>query len=256
MIRRILALGLTGFRQLLRSRIYINLLAANIFMVIAAFVLDRLSSGEGARMLVDLGMAFGSIVTAAMAATVAIVNLTAEIENKQIHLLLSRPISRFEIIMGKFFTVVLLVVISNLVIGLVLWGMGVGILAKEPERIFWALMFLSLEGFTIGAVAIMFGVGSSSTMSATFTALIFILGRLSLMLKWLIDSGKFADLSALLNLAYYLVPHLYLFDLTDWAQGGELPEWSYLFQGTLTGLCYIAAMLLIATIRLEKRDIP
>ena len=94
MIRRILALGLTGFRQLLRSRIYINLLAANIFMVIAAFVLDRLSSGEGARMLVDLGMAFGSIVTAAMAATVAIVNLTAEIENKQIHLLLSRPISR------------------------------------------------------------------------------------------------------------------------------------------------------------------
>ena len=256
MIRRILVLGLTGFRQLLRSRIYINLLAANVFMVIAAFVLDRLSSGEGARMLVDLGMAFGSIVTAAMAATVAIVTLTAEIENKQIHLLLSRPVSRFEIVMGKFCTVVLLVVISNFIIGLVLWGMGVGIFAKEPMRIFWALMFLSLEGFTIGAVAIMFGVGSSSTMSATFTALIFILGRLSLMLKWLIDSGKFADLSALLNLAYYLVPHLYLFDLTDWAQGGALPELSYLIKGTLTGVCYIAAMLFIATIRLEKRDLP
>ena len=140
MIKRIYMIGATGFLQLLRSRIYINLLAANVFMVLGAFVLDRLSAGEGARMLIDLGVAFGSLVTASMAATVAIVNLTAEIENKQIHLLLSRPISRFEIIAGKFLTVVFLVWVSNLIIGLVLWGMGVALLAPDPIRILWTLL--------------------------------------------------------------------------------------------------------------------
>ena len=256
MSRRIFALGLTGFKQLVRSRIYINLLAANVFMVLAAFVLDRLSSGEGARMLVDLGLAFGALVTSAMAATVAIVTLTGEIENKQIHLLLARPISRFEIVVGKFSTVALLVLVSNFIIGAVLWLLGVVIHAPNPERVFGAMMFLSFEGFTVGSIAILFGVGSSSTMSATFTTLFFILGRLSLMLKWLVDSGKLADLSMLFNGVYYLVPHLYLFDLTEWAQGGPSPDAGSLLQGALSGMCYIIVLLVLATFRLEKRDIP
>ena len=125
-----------------------------------------------------------------MAGTVAIVTMTAEIENKQIHILLSRPIARFEIVMGKFVTVAILVVISNFIIGLVLWGMAIGIESPEPMRIFWALNFLSMEGCIVAAVALFFGVASSSLMSATFTALVFIIGRLSGILKLLIDSGN------------------------------------------------------------------
>ena len=256
MIRRISMLSWTGFIQLLRSRIYINLLAANIFMVITAFILDRLSAGEGARMLIDLGMTFGALVTAAMAGTVAIVTLTAEIENKQIHLLLARPISRFELVIGKFLTIAFLVTISNLIIGLVLWGMAIGIQSPDPERLFFAINFLSIEGYIVVAVAILFGVGSSSMMSATFTTLFFILGRLSDVLKQLIESGKFADLSDVLNVAYYLVPHLYLYDLTEWAQGGAAPELTHILQSVVAGLSYIAILLFLASLRLEKRDIP
>ena len=255
MIQRIIALGWTGFLQLLRSRIYINLLAVNVLMIIAALVLDRLSAGEGARMLIDLGMTFGALVTVVMAATVTIVTLTTEIENKQIHLLLTRPIGRFEIILGKFVTVAILVFISNFIIGLVLWGMAIGIESRDPERIFWALNFVSMEGFTIAAVSIFFGVGSSSLMSATFTALIFIVGRLSGALKLLIDSGKFADFSDLFNFFYYLVPHLYLYDLTEWAHGAATPDASYLLQSVLSGCAYIGILIFFASLRLNKRDI-
>jgi Cu-processing system permease protein len=256
MIQRIFMLSWTGFIQLLRSRIYINLLAANVFMVITAFILDRLSAGEGARMLINLGMSLGSLVTAVMAGTVAIVTLTTEIENKQIHLLLARPITRFEIIIGKFFTIAFLVTISNFIIGLVLWGMAIGIQSPHPERLFIAINYLSIEGYIVVAIAILFGIGSSSMMAATFTTLFFILGRLSDVLKQLVDGGKFADLSDLLNVAYYLVPHLYLFDLTDWAQGGPAPESTYIIQSVLAGLSYVAILLFLASLRLEKRDIP
>ena len=82
--------------------------------------------------------------------------------------------------MGKFVTVAILVVISNFIIGLVLWGMAIGIESPEPMRIFWALKdFLSMEGCIVAAVALFFGVASSSLMSATFTALVFIIGGLS-----------------------------------------------------------------------------
>lgn len=255
MIHRIFALGWTGFLQLLRSRIYINLLAVNFLMVVAALVLDRLSAGEGARMLIDLGTTFGALVTVVMAGTVAIVTMTAEIENKQIHILLSRPIARFEIVMGKFVTVAILVVISNFIIGLVLWGMAIGIESPEPMRIFWALNFLSMEGCIVAAVALFFGVASSSLMSATFTALVFIIGRLSGILKLLIDSGKFAEFSDLFNAAYYLVPHLYLYDLTEWAQGGPSPGSGFIGQALISGIGYIGILIFLATLRLEKRDI-
>lgn len=255
MIMRVLALGATGFLELVRSRVYLNLLVAGIGLVLAALAFDRLSAGEGARVLTDMGLAFSSLVSAALAGTMAIVTVTREIETKQVHLLVARPILRAEFVLGRFVTTALLVLLSNGVLGLVLGGLA-GALGGHPERVLFASLFVSFEGFIVAAIAVFFGVGSSSTMSAVFTTTLFVLGRLTLALKALLDRGALEGVfEPVFRGAYLVLPHLGCFDLTSWAHGDAAPGAVTVLQAALYGAAYTAALLAFATFRFERRDL-
>lgn len=255
MLARIFAIGSLGFLQLVRSRIYLNLLVAGIALVTAALALDRLSGGEGARVLVDLGLAFSSLVVVALAATTAIVTVTREIETKHVHLFVARPISRSELVLGRFTTTALLVLSANLVLG-VLLGVLVGASGGEPFPALFAVLFSSFEGLIVAAIAVVFGVGSSSTMSAVFTTTLFVLGRLTLPLKELLDAGKLSGpIEPLMQGAYHVLPHFFSFDLTAWAHGEGTLDVATLAQSALYALVYTGALLALASFRFQRRDL-
>ena len=70
MILRVLILARFGFLELLRSRIYLNVLAAGVALVLAALAFEELSASQGGRVLADVGLAFISLVVAALAGIV------------------------------------------------------------------------------------------------------------------------------------------------------------------------------------------
>ena len=190
MITRITALGLIGFLQLLRSRIYLNLLVAGIALVLSALIFNELAGGDGPRVLVDLGLAFIALVTSALAGIVAIVTMTREIETKQLHPIIARPVHRAEVVLGRFLTATLLILTSTFTLGLLLGVVAELVLPGRGAPVLVASLFSSFEALIVAAIALVFGVGSSSTMSAVFTTTVFILGRLTLALRELLDAGK------------------------------------------------------------------
>lgn len=255
MLGRIFAIGWIGFLQLLRSRIYINLLVAGIGLIVCALAFDQLAGGEGRRVLTDLGLAFISLLIAVLAGTTAIMAVTREIESKHIHLLLARPLGRSELILGRFTTTAMLVVTANGLLGLLL-GLLVGVAGGSPFPVLCAVLFCSLEGLIVGALAILFGVGSSSTMSAVFTTTIFLLGRLTLPMKELLDAGKLrGPIEPLMQGAYRVLPQFFRFDLTEYARGGQALDPIPLAYGATYGLCYVGMLLSFAIWRFRRRDL-
>lgn len=256
MVGRVATLGWVGFLRLLRSRVYLNLIAAGVFLVGAALLFDRLAAGEGGRVFVDVGLALTSVMVAVLAGVSGITLITGEIESKQIHLVLARPISRMEIVLGRFATLALLVVVSNLLLGLVMAGIHVLLDGEGASRLALAALFNSLEGCLVAALALFFGVGSSSTVSALFVTTLFILGRLTVPLLELIEAGKFSGgLAPLMRAVYAGLPHLGRFDLTSWARTGAGFDAGELFASAGYGVVYCAGLLALATWRLSRRDV-
>ncbi len=252
LIGRVLVVAWTGFLQLVRTRVYLNILVAGIALVGAAFVFDRLSAGEGGRVLMDVGCAFISLVVAALAATIAITGVTREIETKQAHLMLARPVGRAEFVVGRFLTTAMLVVLTNAVLGLLLTGLIVGVAGPQPWLAVGACLFASFEGFIVAAVATFFGVGSSSTMSAVFTVTIFVLGRLTGEMQLLVDHGTFKVATPLLRVVHAVLPHLTAFDLTPLYHGAPTAP---LLTSALYGCLYAVAFLAAAAFRFSRRDL-
>ncbi|MCP4503288.1 MAG: hypothetical protein GY822_25400 [Deltaproteobacteria bacterium] len=256
MMLRIFALGWSGFLQLLRSKVYLNLLVAGVFLVVTSWVIDELSGGMAGRVTIDLGLALCSVVTAILAGVSSIVSVTRQMETQEIHLLLARPMARFEFVLGRFLTSIALVLLSNLVFGLLLAGMVFAMGTEGAWRVLAASLFVSFEGIIVVSIALFFGVKSSSTMSAVFTTTLFLLGRLTLPILDLIQSGKFSGMGeTALKGTYALLPHLFAFDLSVWARTGKGIDVAELGQAALYGLFYALVFIAFSSARLENKDL-
>lgn len=255
MIGRIATLGLIGFLQLLRSRIYLNLLVAGVALVLSALVFNELAGGDGPRVLIDLGLAFIALVTSALAGIVVIVTVTREIETKQVHHVLARPVHRAEVVLGRFLTATLLVLTSTASLGALLAVIAEINLPGTGVPVFGAAVFSSFEPLIVAAIALVFGVGSSSTMSAVFTTTVFVLGRLTLALRELLDAGKLDVARPVLEGAYAILPHFFSFDLSTWARGDGPFDAAGVARAAAYGVCYAAALLAFASFRLHRRDL-
>jgi len=253
MSARILALAWSGFLQLVRTRVYLNILVAGAGLVAAALAFDELSSGAGGRVLMDVGAAFTALVVAALSGTIAITAITRELETKQAHLVLARPVGRAEFVVARFLTTALLIVLANVVLGAMLSGLLYVVEAPQPHWGILTCIFASLEAFIIAAVATFFGVASSSTMSAVFTSTIFVLGRLTGEMLLLIDRGAFGPATPLLKAVYAVLPHLTTFDLTSfWHGEGDAAG---VARAAVYGLCYAGAFLAAAAYRFSRKDL-
>lgn len=255
MIGRVLTIGWFGFLQLWRTRIYLNLLVASVALTGASLALYELSGGEGGRVLIDLGLAFIALMTSATAGIVAIVSLTREIETRQVHLFLARPISRAELVLGRFVTTAVLVVLTTGLLSALLAGITAVVWPPHAGAVLGAGLFSMGEALLVAALALVFGTGSSSTMSAVFVTTIFVLGRLTLPLRELIDAGKLDFARPVFEAAYAVLPHLFAFDLSAWARGQETLDVGAAAVSAAYGAAYIAALLLLAIWRLDRRDL-
>lgn len=255
MIQRIFSIARLGVLQMLRSRLYLSLLAAGLMLVATAFVLDRLHpSGEG-RGFVGLGLAFCSLVIVVLVATTGITMVAREIETGQIHLIVGRPIGRIEFVLGRFFSLAVLVVVSNLCLGVALAVVYLAVGGVAPFKLLAAAVFVSLEGCIMASVVLAFSVGSSTTISTVFVIALFILGRITPVFSRLLESDRFGNVEPIMLAVHYALPHLDRFDLTGWVIGAANPSPGELFGSAAYAMLYMAGMLCIAGFRFERRDL-
>lgn len=256
MIARIGVFSIIGFLQLMRSRMYLNVLVAGVALVVVALGIDELSAGQADRVLINVGLGLVSIMVAVLAVVTGVGTITREIESKQIHLVLARPVRRGEIVIGRFVTIALLVLFANVILGSVLALTITLVDGEGAGRALFAAVFSSFEGFIVAALAIFFGTSSSSTVSTLFTTTLFLLGRLSPLLHDLILRGKFQPpLSSILDGIYVALPHFFRFDLSAWARGQGAVVANELGASLAYGSAYVVALLAFATWKLERRDL-
>lgn len=106
-------IALNTFRELIRNKIFSLIIFLSIVLIILSFWLNSLSLWENKRVIVDFGLSFLELSGFAVILFLAGWLIAREIEGRTIYLMLSKPIRRGTIILGKFlgFAVVLLLVI-------------------------------------------------------------------------------------------------------------------------------------------------
>jgi ABC-type transport system involved in multi-copper enzyme maturation permease subunit len=252
---RIWAIAANGFREVIRDRILYVIGFFAILMALALRLLPEISVGADGKIFLDLGLAATSLLGAIVAIFVGTGLINKEIEKRTVLVLIPKPISRTEFIIGKHLglSAVLAVMIGAMTIIyllMLLW-------AKIPFSLTSILIsqaFLLLELAVLTAVAILFGVFTSSILATLFSFGIYFMGHISRDLLKLGAITKNANIETLTRSLYLVLPNLERFNLKNDAVYGLLPSTTELLSSALYGFLYIVLLLTFANLIFARRQ--
>jgi ABC-type transport system involved in multi-copper enzyme maturation permease subunit len=252
---KIEAIALTTFREAVRDKILYTLLFFALAMIAASAVVADLTIGEYGKIVRDLGLAAIDLFGLLIAIFVGIGLVYKEIERKTIYTIASKPIARWQFLIGKYLGLVMTLGAEVLV-------MAVGFLlqlyltdAGLSGALLPAIWLIFVELLVVTAIAIVFSSFTTPMLAALFTIGITIIGRLSATLKELGEaSGEAPGLRTAASLFYRLLPDLATFDIRTEAAYGRPVDWEYVGYATGYGLLWTVALLAVGTIVFQYRD--
>lgn len=251
---KIWTIALNTFREAIRDKILYNLLFFAIAIMFLSISISNLTLGERIKIVLDIGLASLSIFGLLIAIFVGIQLVYKEIQRRTIYVLLSKPVPRYQFILGKYLGLGMTIVINVAIMAVPLFMILVYTGYRFDPMILKGIVLILMELMLMTAVALFFSTFSTPTLSAMFTLGIYIIGHLSGDLKVFGAVSKVAGMKTLTSIIYYLVPNLENFNIkTEVAYRLPLQP-GFVINSFAYGCFYITLLLLASAFVFRKRD--
>jgi ABC-type transport system involved in multi-copper enzyme maturation permease subunit len=243
-------------KENIRSKVFYILLLFVFIMIGSSLVFSSLAPYTEARVITDIGLACIEMFTL-MTGIFAAVNLVLqEIENRTIYLLMTRPLRRWEYIVGRYLGVLVILcfnIITMLSVLMLLLKLTTNWIL-DPMFI-WSAVTIFFKLIIIVAVALTASLVFTSSITAmAFSFLVWIIGHFSSELKLMAERVQSLLAKSLLYLLYYAVPNFQLFNLKDKLGIPEGMPMDIVSMVLLYGIVYAAISLVLGSLFFAKKE--
>lgn len=240
-------------QEALRNKILYLLLFFSLFIIFSSWIVGQLTIGDELKIIKDMGLSsihfFGILITI----LIGINLIFRELEKRTIYLILSKPVKRYQFLLGKFLGLAMILLLVLVILG-ILFYLVLVLKGDRTPRLMLAFYFIYLEWLIIAAIAILFSSFSTPLLSVMLTLAAFFMGHLTESLLMLRDRLPSGAGSAVLAGLFYFLPNLELFNVrTQLVHNLPVPG-GYFFEAGIYGLLYLSAVLLLAIRIFQKKD--
>ena len=254
---RIAYIASNTFREAVRDRVLYNLIAFALLLSGAAILVGQISIDIERLVVVNLGLTAVSLFGVVIAIFIGIGLVSKEIEKRTLYTVLSRPVRRWEFIIGKFFGLAGTLVVNTFFMAI---GVFAALLyvahkfASADALILVALYFIILEFLIICSLSLLFSAFSSPLLSAVFAFSLFVIGSFA------DDLRGFAGMTHgvtrwIATGAAYLVPNFSAFNIINAVAHQQSISSQLILQNTLYALFYTVMALSGAILIFEHRNL-
>jgi len=308
MLVRMLAIALNTYREAVRARLLLGIFALGLATCAYSLVIATLSLHNETRVVADLSAASMSLYGVIMAIAIGSTSLYRELEHRTIFPILSRPIARWEYLLGKYFGTMLTVAVFvgvDAAASLMLLAIEAGqpparvatalvvdavallalLLATRRGRVFAAIFFTPIavlvsfylaspapderqliaasavlavcEVAVVASVATMFSSFSTPVLTATFTAMVFVIGRSTDTMARLPQKALGPAVATAAHALARIFPNLHVYVPARTLLLGHAPTiavWPYVAMAAVQAVAYSAGLLVLGIVAFRRRD--
>ncbi|MCA2721970.1 MAG: ABC transporter permease [Microcystis sp. M048S1] len=254
-ILRIWAIAANSFREVIRDRILYFIGFFALLMAFAWRLLPEIAVGTHQKIFLDLGLAAIGLLGVIVAVFVGTGLINKEIDKRTILVLIPKPLSRAEFILGKHLGLsgVLAVMLGVMLVIYLLMLSGMKV-SFQALPLIVSVFYLGLELILIAAVAIAFGVFTSSILATLMTFGVYLMGHISKDLIQLGIISKNPNILAITKNIYLILPDLERLNFRNEAVYGLLPSADVLIANALYSLVYTGLLLGISILIFSRRQ--
>ncbi len=254
-LRALWAIALNTFRAAVRNKILGALLAFAAGTLAFSLVLGSMSLHNEVRVATDVALFASTLFSVIITIYVSINLLVTEIERHTIYTILSKPVERWQFILGKFGGIMLL----DAVLVVLLFGLSCGLRTFEggeiPVTFGWAFLLIYCQLLIVGAISLVFASFSSPLLSGLFAFGLFVAGHLYDQLETVASFFEVTVIEQLVGFLQLLVPNLSSLNIaTEVVHEMAIPT-SYLLHAGWYTISYTAAALFVAVVIFSYRDL-
>jgi len=284
--RRILALTLNTLTDLTRQRVFYFALVFALVLIASSVLMARFSFQEEFQILKDVSLGAMSLVTSLLAVVATARLIPQDLEDRTVYTILSKPVPRFEYLLGKLFGILLLLALSLLVMStlfvLVLYLREQTVLSETMRQmssapreqmeaalrsvhasalnlnLLPAIATIYLKAVLLAALTLFVSTFASTNIFTIIVMLfVYLIGHLQGVAReyWLQNHGGSWVAQGFLALVALLFPDLQAFNLIDDAVAGTAIPLTLFVKTALLGLFYTTVYTLLATVAFYGKEL-
>ncbi|MBD1924999.1 ABC transporter permease [Trichocoleus sp. FACHB-90] len=254
-LKRTLAIATNAFREVIRDRVLYLIVLYALVMAAAWRLLPEVAATTEDKMLLDVGLAAIDVLGSIVAVFVGTGLINKEIDKRTVLVLIPKPISRAEFIIGKQLGLsAVLGVLVALMTGIYLAFLSLAQISYPVVSILIAALYLFFKLCLLTGIALMLGVFTSSLLATLLTFGMYLMGHSSRDLLALGKLSRNVDIERLTQALYLVLPDLSRLDLKNQAVYGILPDSITLLSNAVYGLLYTVLVLAIAILIFSRRE--
>ena len=256
-IARIWVIATNVYREVIRDRVLYLVAVYAVLLFAATALLPDVAAGAQDKITLDLGLAGIHILGLIVTVFVGTGLINKEIEKHTVLVLISKPISRLEFIVGKHLGLSTVLAVLMAILTVIYFGvLALNQIAFTPVSILLAIGFTLLEMALLTAVALLFGAFTSSLLATLLTIAVYLMGHLS---QDIVELGKLSENTGFQRVAngmYLVLPDLERLNLRNEAIYGMnlFPAPIELTSHFVYGILYIVLLLALAVFIFARRQ--
>jgi ABC-type transport system involved in multi-copper enzyme maturation permease subunit len=268
-MNKIFLLAWITFKDSIRSKALYGIFFFGLALFLANILVTGIFTWEVGKVAADVGLSVVSLSGLAIIFFFSIQIVSSDLERKTIYLILSKPISKVQYILGKFVGLSLIILVSSAILGtcaavsfkLATMGAEAFIPAHFSWSLFWlSLIFITLSLLLLQALSFLcVSITSNSFTAVLLCMMLYFIGQNLERVVAIIKHGKmFLDnplLIRFLDGVAWVLPNLAAFDLKTTAAYGLPVDGGYIGWTALYGVTYIGVCLALSGLIFQRREI-
>ncbi len=252
---KLYAIAINTFREAVRNKILYTILVFALFMIMASIAMGAISVGQPDQIIMDFGIASISVFSILISVFLGIGLVSKEIEKKTVYTIVTKPISRFQFLLGKAMGLFLTVFVIIAVMTLELYAVVYFSTGKCPSSLIVAPLSSLFESLIIISFALMFSSFTTQILASIFTISIYVVGQLSWGLKLLQQRVPSEPFIYLIKGVYFVLPQLHRFNFRSQIVYSLEIDSGYVILVVLYSMLYSCSLILLASIIFERKDL-
>ena len=255
----ILVIARTTLGEALRKKILNIFLLVALAMIIFSVSFAFFSAREELTIIKSMGLGVIAIAGMFMAIVLGINLVPAEIEQRTVYTILSKPVRRYEFLLGKFLGALMTILVNLVLMTLVFVVMVTWKNNWHPEfALLKGILMIFFQLYLLSSVALVFSVFTTPIVNFFLTSAVYIVGSLSdVTLSMSRGEDKNIIIKGFYWLMHYLMPNFANFFTQNPLIHPEAViqnEATYYALNITYAIVYAAVLLIIAILVFERRD--
>ena len=254
---KVIMIALNTFREALRNKILYSVLFFALAMIGVSALYASVSMGSQIKVVKDFGLFSLSFFGAIIAILAGVSLLNKEIKQKTIYNILSKPVSRWQFILGKQLGLTATVSLLVGAMGLCLMIFCAAMEGSVDWMILSGIFFAVMEVSIVASVTIFFSsMVVTVTLSGLFALGVYICGRSINQLDYFFTSQNHSNeiTTAIISFFKYVLPDLSVLNVGDRIVDHQPIELMYYAHALGYSFFYSATIILLAVLIFEKRE--